>query len=348
MAAVLSLRLPRAGWLRSPSFDLTFIVGISVVAALAGGLVVANPQFYPDVFLLNAWLLGYHHVISTFTRLTFDRDSFNENRFLVTWLPLIVLAGVFALCLLFGQWILTTIYLYWQWWHYTRQSYGVSRIYQRKAGLDNDLLSKLVIYALPVWGILHRSFQAPQQFLFTDVKVLPLPLWLVATAGSVTLVVLAWWVAQTVRSLFQGTLPVAHTLYLCSHLLIFGIGYLAVENINHGWIVLTVWHNCQYILTVWMFNNNCFKNGVERKHRFLSSISQRGKFLTYVAVCLLISTILYSALQFSLSWLVLATATTLPLFAIAFQAVNFHHYLVDAVIWKVRRKPVRQNFGIAG
>jgi hypothetical protein len=41
------------------------------------------------------------------------------------------------------------------------------------------------------------------------------------------------------------------------------------------------------------------------------------------------------------------TATSLPLFAIVFQAINFHHYLVDAVIWKVRRKPVRENFGIA-
>lgn len=340
--------MPRAGWLRGPAFDLTFVGGITILAVVAGGLVVANPKFFPDVFLLNAWLLGYHHVISTFTRLTFDRDSFNENRFLVTWLPLIVLAAVFALCMLFGQWILTTIYLYWQWWHYTRQSYGVSRIYQRKAGINNDLLSKLVIYAVPVWGILHRSFQSPQQFLFTDVKVLPVPVWMVTAAGLVALVVLASWVGQTVKSLIQGTLPVVHTLYICSHLLIFGIGYLAVEDINHGWLVLTIWHNCQYILTVWMFNNNRFKNGVNSRHRFLSSISQRNKFVTYVAVCLLISTVLYSALQFSLNWLVVATATTLPLFAIAFQAVNFHHYLVDAVIWKIRRKPVRQNFGIAG
>lgn len=347
MSAVLTLGLPRAGWLRSSGFDLTFIGGVPLLAVLAGGVVVSNPKFFPAIFLLNTWLLGYHHVISTFTRLTFDRDSFNQNRFLITWLPLIVLTGVFAACLLFGGWILTTIYLYWQWWHYTRQSYGVSRIYQRKAGMNNDLLSKLIIYALPVWGILHRSFQAPDKFLFTDVKVLPVPLWLVSTAGSVAIVVIGWWLAQTLKSLIQGTLSIAHTLYICSHLVIFGIGYLAIEDINHGWLVLTVWHNCQYILTVWMFNNNRFKNAVDPKHRFLSFISQRSKIFTYFAVCLAISTVLYSILQFSLNWVVVATATSLPLFAIIFQAINFHHYLVDAVIWKVRRKPVRQNFGIA-
>ena len=348
MSAVLALTMPRAGWLRGPAFDLTFVGGISILAVAVGALVVANPNFFLDAFLLNAWLLGYHHVVSTFTRLTFDRDSFNENRSLITWLPLIVLTGVFALCLLFGQWILTTIYLYWQWWHYTRQSYGVSRIYQRKAGIDNDLLSKLIIYTLPVWGILHRSFQAPDQFLFADVKVLPVPLWLVVAAGCVTLVVIASWMAQTMKSLVQGTLPVAHTLYVCSHLLIFGIGYIAFEDINHGWLVLTVWHNCQYILTVWMFNNNRFKSGVDPKHRFLSSLSQRHNIASYFVGCLLISTAVYAALQYSVTWLVIATATTLPLFTIAFQAVNFHHYLVDAVIWKIRRKPVRQNFGIAG
>ena len=347
MSAIAASVLPRAGWVRNPGFDLTYVAGISLVAIAAGGIVIANPRLFPVVFVLNAWLLGYHHVVATFTRLTFDRESFDRHRFLITWLPLIVLAGVFGLCLLFGGWILTTIYLYWQWWHYTRQSYGISRIYQRKAGLANDLLSRLIIYALPVWGILHRSFQAPDRFLFTEVKVLPVPLWLVAAAGSLTIVVIGWWLAQTLRSLIQGTLPIAHTLYVCSHLVIFGVGYLAIDDINHGWLVLTVWHNCQYILTVWMFNNNRFANGVDPKHRFLSFLSQRKQLLSYVVVCLLISTVLYSALQASLNWLMLATATTLPLFAIAFQAINFHHYVVDAVIWRTRQRPVRENFGIA-
>ncbi|HEY2962461.1 MAG TPA: hypothetical protein VGJ37_08615 [Pyrinomonadaceae bacterium] len=336
---------------------------------------VSNPSLFPAVFVLNAWLLGYHHVVSTFTRLTFDSGSFKRHRFLVTWLPLIVLAAAVVACAFLGTWILTTVYLYWQWWHYTRQSYGVSRIYQRKAGLearstlraspwsagtrhrfgqsadqsahskeaprsnftstaDDDLLHKLVIYALPVWGILYRSWQAPEQFLFTEVRVIPVPLWLVAAAGSVTLLAIAWWVVQTIRNWFAGTLSVAHSLYLCSHLLIFGIGYLAISNINQGWLVVTVWHNCQYILTVWMFNNNRFKEAVDPKHRFLSFISQRRRVFTYLGVCLLLSTAIYSALQYSLSWIAIATASSLPLFAIVFQAINFHHYVVDAIIWR--------------
>jgi hypothetical protein len=346
VSSVLVTNRHRAGWLRGTAFDSTYILGIASLAVASGWVVVSNPALFTTVFVLNAWLLGYHHVISTFTRLTFDKDSFKERRFLVTWLPVLVLAAVVLACIAVGAWLLTTVYLYWQWWHYTRQSYGISRIYQRRSGVNNDLLQKLVIYALPVWGILHRSAQAPDQFLFTEVRVVPVPLWLVAIAGSFTLVVLVWWMAQTVREWFIGSISIAHTLYLCSHLVIFGVGYLATENINHGWLVLTIWHNCQYILTVWMFNNNRFKDTVDRKHWFLSFISQRSKVATYLAVCLLLSTVIYAALQYSLTWVAAATATSLPLFAIAFQAINFHHYVVDAVIWKVRRKPIQQNLGI--
>jgi hypothetical protein len=153
-------------------------------------------------------------------------------------------------------------------------------------------------------------------------------------------------VAQTVHAWIVGSLPVAHTIYVLTHLTIFGVGYLAIDHINHGWLVLNVWHNCQYILTVWMFNQNRFKSGVDSKHRFLSYLSQRNNFPIYLGVCVLLSTVIYSALLYSLEWITLVTATSLPLVAVAFQAINFHHYLVDAVIWKVRRKPVRENFGI--
>lgn len=346
MSSVLVLNRYRFGWLRGVAFDSTYILGVASLALMAGAVVVSNPKLFPTIFVLNAWLLGYHHVISTFTRLTFDRDSLNQHRFLVTWLPLLVLAAVIAVCLVIGPWTLTTIYLYWQWWHYTRQSYGISRIYQRKAGLSDDLLNKLVIYALPVWGILNRSSQAPEQFLFTEVRVIPVQSWVVTYAGVVTAIIMAWWFARTIKNWLSGTLPVAHTLYVCSHLLIFGIGYLAIPDINQGWLVLTVWHNCQYILTVWLFNNNRFKEAVDSKHRFLSFISQRSRVFTYFAVCLLLSTCIYSVLKYSLAWISLATATSLPLFAIAFQAINFHHYVVDALIWKVRRKPIQENLGI--
>jgi len=344
VAASIVLAPRPIGWLRNPSFDLVFVVGVALVSLLTGFYVTSNPSAFAAIFIVNGWLLGYHHVTSTYTRLLFDRDSIAENRFLLTWLPLIVLAAVVAASLVLGAWVLTTVYLYWQWWHYTRQSYGVSRIYGRKAGLTPDRLTTAAVYAVPLWGILYRSYQAPQEFIFSSLKVLPVPFWLVSIVGLAAIVITIAWLA---RQVLTRTLTTPLTLYMCSHLTIFTFGYLVIDDISHGWLVLNVWHNAQYILTVWLFNNNRFKEGIHPKHRFLSYLSQRQNIIQYFAVCLILSTMAYSLLGFALSAISTVIAASLPLFAIVYQAINFHHYLVDAVIWKVRRKPVQQNFGIA-
>jgi hypothetical protein len=339
------------GWLRSATFDLGYIFGLAAVALLAGAAVVSQPALFPLIVVLDLWLLGYHHVVSTFTRLAFDTESFSQNRFLVLVLPLLVLVAVIIACISIGTWVLPTTYLYWQWFHYMRQSYGISRIYQRKGqsvlALD-DRLAKAVIYLIPIWGILYRSYQRPGQFLWMDIKTLPVPFWLVAVAGSAALLSFVWWSFRRLQDFSRGQLTLGHTLYMLSHVTIFTTGYLLISDISQGWLVVNIWHNAQYILLVWMFNNNRFKAGIDPRHRFLSTISQRPKVLRYFLVCLGISTASYVAIYITLTkaTAVVSFAAAIPLVLIAYQAINFHHYIVDAVIWKVRKKSLQQGLGI--
>jgi hypothetical protein len=348
VAPAITLNSRASGWLRGLSFDSIYIFGTLALALCSAALVVNNPQLFLPIFILNGWLLGYHHVVSTYTRLTFDSDSFHQHRFLVLWLPLLVLAGVALLCSILGVWVLVSGYLYWQWWHYTRQSYGVSRIFARKAGVVHDRLTTAMIYAVPVWGILYRSYQAPRQYLFADLKVIPVPFFVVAATGALAVGVVGLWLWRQIQLYLSGQLAVAHTVYLLSHLTAFSFGYLLITDINHGWLVLNIWHNSQYILTVWMFNNSRFANPANARHKFLAYISQRQNILVYFGICLLISTVFYGAISYSLTWVMssIAAAATLPLFAVVYQGINFHHYIVDALIWKVRRKSIRQNLGI--
>ena len=85
------------GWLRDTQFDRFFILGIAAFAIATGLLIVVQPALFVPILVADLWLLGYHHVISTFTRLCFDALSFRQHRFLVTGLPLIVLLSVAAL-----------------------------------------------------------------------------------------------------------------------------------------------------------------------------------------------------------------------------------------------------------
>ena len=70
-----------AGWLRSRRFDLNFIVATAALAILTGWAVVGDPALWAPVLFLDLWLLGYHHVAATYTRLCFDRESFRAHRF---------------------------------------------------------------------------------------------------------------------------------------------------------------------------------------------------------------------------------------------------------------------------
>ena len=337
--------------MRSASFDLSYIFGLAAVALLSGATVISQPSLFPLIVMLDLWILGYHHVVSTFTRLAFDTDSFRQHRFLVLVLPVLVLMAVILACVTLGAWILPTTYLYWQWFHYTRQSYGIARIYKRKANhgmFADDGLTKAMLYLIPVWGILYRSYQSPHQFLWMDIKPLPVPFWIIAVVGSASIVTIAWWTGRQLSALWRGQLVVGHTLYLVSHTIVFITGYLLIPDINQGWLVVNIWHNAQYILLVWMFNNNRFKSGIDLKHRFLSIISQRQQVHRYFLVCLGISTVTYLAIYLVLNGLLAASfVPALPLVLIAYQAINFHHYIVDAVIWKVRKKPVQESLGIA-
>ncbi len=335
------------GWLRNAPFDLSFIFGVALLALVSGLAAVANPALFPTILILDLWLLGYHHVVSTFTRLAFDKESFLEHRFLVVVLPLVVLAAAFSAVLVVGSWVLSTTYLYWQWFHYTRQSYGIERVYRAKAGGDvpgDDRLTKWALYLVPLWGILYRSYQSPEAFLGLPLRTLPVPRWVMLTVGAAALTTLLLWLGQTALGVVRRGRLDAHSLYLASHMVIFVVGYVLIAEIDYGWLVLNVWHNAQYILFVWVYNNNLFREGVVPGQRFLSSLSQTRNWPFYFLTCLMISTLWYFGLDRILA--VLQSRSTLPLILVAYQTINFHHYVVDGLIWKVRRKKLRRNLGI--
>jgi len=346
MADAIAVAVHQPGWLRSKNFDLTFIRGIAGLALISGGVVVVNPDLFPVVLFADIWLLGYHHVIATFTRLAFDRNSLRQNRLLIFYLPPIVFAVTFMLGWAVGIWVIASIYLYWQWFHYTRQSWGISQVYRAKSGGlvdEGALFSKLCFYLLPIWGILYRSWQAPDQFLFLELRVIPVPELLVDIAGVLAFLSVAAWSYSRLKAWRAGHLPVAHTYYMISHFAIFLVSYRLIEDITYGWLVVNVWHNAQYVLFVWLFNTNRYKNGVDESAPFMSAISQPENKVRYFTVCVGITVIVYYLLSFSAS---LDIAAGLPMLIIVYQTINFHHYIVDSLIWKVRKKPIRQTMGL--
>lgn len=325
-------------WLRDRRFDLWFIVGLPAAGLLAGTFVTLQPAFFWAVLVFDLWFLGYHHVVSTYTRLCFDRQSFRDSRVLIfVLLPLVaVLTLVVAFAV--GIWAIVTIYFYWQWFHYARQSWGISRAYRAKepdALYEDGWIDQAIFYALPVLGILYRSYQDPTHFIGLEIHFIPVPLWVVSTAAALTTLLLAYWVYRRVQAWRANRLAGAHTLYMLTHFAIFAGAYLLIEDVTFGWLAINIWHNGQYILFVWMFNTRRFGGKVDPEARFLSYISQPQRLWLYLLVCVAITGIVYWAVLGALNAIFFAG---LSMTIVLYQIVNFHHYVVDAIIWK-RRKP---------
>lgn len=334
------MKAPTSDWLRGPAFDLALIVGVFVLALGLGGAAAIGPELFTTIILLDIWLLAYPHVASTYTRIAFDRASARRHWFLLAGLPPLVLAGTAGVVWFGGVVALNSLYFYWQSWHYTRQSYGIARAYQRGGAsgpAPRDRLTDLLIFAFPLWGLLHRAHQRPPIFYADPLWSPPVPRAAVLAAGALALAALFAWLLRLVRDA-RASAPRGrgHALFVLSHLAITALSYLLIEDITAGWLFINIWHNAQYLLFVWAANARRFRGGVEPGRPFLSRLCQPEHALRYGLVCLGLGAGFYFVLgRVSVE----LTTAALPMVLILHQTVNFHHYLVDAVIWRSDRAP---------
>ncbi|MDE0036513.1 MAG: hypothetical protein OXU77_03005 [Gammaproteobacteria bacterium] len=327
----------RIAWLRDAGFDSALVLGAPALAFLSGAVIVYEPSWFYPILLVDLWVLGYHHVVATFTRLCFDRASYAERRWMIVHLvPAVALATV-LLAWAAGIWAIVSVYYYWQWFHYTRQSWGISRAYRRagpEASYDDGWLEQAIFYAVPVFGILQKSSEGHTRFIGLELWTVPVEGTLASAAGYAAFALVAFWAVRRVLDLANGRLATAHTLYMATHFAIFWASYVLVPDITLGWLMVNIWHNYQYILFVWMFNNSRFRSGLDPNARFLSYISQSGRIGLYMLACIAITGAFYWGVVHTIDWLLFAGLSAT---VVLYQIVNFHHYIVDALIWKTRR-----------
>jgi len=332
-----SVRAPSAGWLRNPSFDLMLICGLAAFGLAAGGLIALVPAAVGIILLADSWLLGYPHVAATFVRLVPDKASVQAHKFLVFGLPIVVVLATTAIAIGLGFALVATIYFYWQWYHTLRQSWGVSQLYRRRSAVpvnESPLSAEALFTLVALWGLLHRLTTAQDYFIYPSLplSVPQVPVMLANGVGVLAVVGLIWWAVARLREWIAGTLPLAHTLFSVSHYFIFIVGYVVMDNVAGGWLVTNIWHTSQYLMLVWMFNENA---AAKAPSRWFFRLTRGNRAALYFVVCLLAAFPVYYAINSVFLW-----GTTGLLFAlVANQSLNFHHFIVDAVIWRQKRKP---------
>ena len=130
----------QAGWIGGARFDRVVFFGSSAVAALVGGVMLAEPRAV--VLLWWAWLLLLDgpHPLTTWTRSYLDPAERRERAGLLwaSWLWLLPGPALWALGRGLGSAAPFTAFLgfatLWSWHHVVRQNYGLVAIYDRLAG----------------------------------------------------------------------------------------------------------------------------------------------------------------------------------------------------------------------
>jgi len=113
------------------------------------------------------------------------------------------------------------------------------------------------------------------------------------------------------------------------------LGYGVIVSTDLGWLTLNIWHNLQYLSFVWLANHRRFEDRPGTEAAFLARLSRSGSGARYALVCIGFAGTAYLALQ-NIVWL-------LPAAAILYQTINFHHYIVDAIIWRRAKGPGRRS-----
>jgi hypothetical protein len=318
--------LPRAGWIREARFDLAFLLGTPVVAFGLGALLLIDRRFALPVLLTNLLLLSHQRLEATAER------GRARRRVPAAELPL--LAALVVLALAAAPWLPATVFFYWQWFQGARQSWSVSEAYRRHADRASDLGDRALLtaafYMVPAWGILYRCAQAPESFIGLGIRLLPIAWPMVEVVGIAACGAAALWLIERALAWREGRLPLAHTLYPISHLVVFAVAYRLIDDIMVGWLVASMWRTAQALNLAWLKRRHQSEK-LDPKGYWPAVLTEHKQFAFYIvlAAAAAVAAVLDEA---ALTWLV-------PVAAILYLAADARECLVVLSARRARRHP---------
>ncbi len=361
-------------WMVSPAFDLTFFVASALVVLLPW---VAIEHYRVNPFLVVAAVAitaNGPHLISTWTRVYLDGNERFRRPFAYWVMPAAITAAVVGLVLTEGRTSSTihTVLLYWAWWHFMMQNWGILRIYQRRAAArdaapagkpagagkagagraaatrfvptDKQImwLERIVLTLGAIWPLTVRLYTGPWTLFGSRIKHPAFHAWHVNAIGAVFAVSAGLYLAALVARRLRGK-PVAliRPLVIASSCFGFYVPFVMIKKSGTaGFAAAACWHGLQYLGIVWFYNRNRWKGGVDKKARLVSWISQGPRRApVYFLTLLAIAGVVYGGLTLA-SRIVFDPATWGSMVWIS---LTFGHYWLDGVIWKLRKPELQKQ-----
>jgi hypothetical protein len=321
----------------NPALDLMLIGGgLSLAVAVAlwfGGLGDASLVLagsFPTLILLST---SAHFAAST-VRLYTKPGAAAELRFLALGLPLVTVL-LLTLCLWRSDEVgrhVMALYLTWSPYHYARQAYGLSLMYCYRTGsalTDTEKRLLLLTALTPFFYAFFSSSGSGMEWFVSPLTLLAHPalnFLHIALVQVLRIAVFVLPLALFAHLLIRGRpLPLVSLMILVSN----GIWWILFVYMNaFAWA--TIFHGLQYLAITLIFHVR------ERTARPDNRRSGLVHALAFYACCVPLGYALfqlwpYAYLAVGFGWAESAMLTT--------AAVNIHHFVVDAYIWRLRKDP---------
>jgi len=239
--------LPSDAWLLSERADFWVVTAGGGVFLIVMALVLLG---LGDRELSMAdLLLGELHLGATYDAIV-RRRLWRRMPIDVLAIPLAILVASYLLLLNDGALLVTTVILYFGAWHRGRQSLGIARYYQRRAGspvssLHRGLLST-AFYLPMIAAVAYYTSTAPthEGEPFHGLSLGPEVLWTLACAAAVSVVAYLVW--TTGRAEAARVHPCERWLVL-ANTLGFGSAYVLGAWASSFILVLAIHHEVQYL-----------------------------------------------------------------------------------------------------
>jgi hypothetical protein len=317
-----------------PAFDYLLIGGglsvlaTALVAGNAGAAVDITSETLPILLLLS----NAAHFAASTVRLYTKPGSRESLPFLTMGFPLLALVALtvsIALAEQIGP-HLQSLYLTWSPYHYAAQAYGLAVLYSFRSGCRLQPQDKRLLWWVAMLPFFYNFATTPGVGLhwLLPESVLGSPLAgdalrvahgsLVALALTTPLLLFA----KVWRSP-SGPMPLISLLTVVTN----GIWFFVLAPLD-AFVYATIFHGLQYLAIVIVFHVRDRMGQPENHHGTLYHV------LWFYGVCLLMGYTLFYVLPLAYVFFGFGRVESLLLVA---AAINIHHFVVDAYIWRLRR-----------
>ena len=328
-----------------PAFDYLLIGGGLSLAVTA--FVVLHPQPAELVTLATlpyfVLISNAAHFAASTVRLYTKPGTRKELPFLTMAFPIVALA-ILSLSMFFAGQLgthLQSLYLTWSPYHYAAQAYGLAVMYSHRSGCHLNAADKRLLRWVAMLPFLYNFITAPRVGLRW---LLPASFWDDAVVrqlnGTIAYLLIGLAIAGPLYFAYRTTRHYGRPVPLISLLCVVtnGIWFFVLAPLQ-AFVYATIFHGVQYLAIVILFHLRDQMSRPDNRRGTLYHV------LWFYGASLVLGYGLFSCLPLAYIFAGFGRPESVLLVV---AAINIHHFIVDAYIWKLQRDQSNRRVVEAG